>query len=406
MSNLSFADITYEQGLMLLCARKQALDSGQLPRMTARVVVAATQEKRSFDFGKAWGNLSDATKNVILSGAGGTVAGAGIGLGSASLHGEGDYLRRMLRGGLAGGAVGSGVGLAFNPDVAVDGYNKLKSYLPSFKQPPKSEDTPDGFQQLTQDAYNKLSPDEQLAHQVEAVRAARKHPVALTESLTGRAAVAGAVLPYLPWLRTGDSRLKLTETMDSLYRHINDPKMPITEKQLGAIFRPKLTGDHVSGQSNQTEWGKIVMQEVRDGKMTVEQLRKVLAGADPLVAAPPPLPGKPTQPGWFSKLLTAGNPARIYQEAIPHYWNEFSPYGAGANLDKQLKKVLAPKLYDEVKVKGWQRPGGLGRTAQIAGVLAGIHGIYGTWGNSGNSAEAQKYLDTTEGWNQQLKGKK
>lgn len=156
MKPVSLADISYEQGLKLLALRKQAMDAGQIRRMTpealantlplagiGRSFVEKAAEGGLLDSLKSgiegagrgittqWNNLDQASRNALLSGAAGTGLGALAGLGSAYTSGEGNYLSRALRGGLAGGAVGGGLGLALNPSIAGKLYSQGKSMLKS-----------------------------------------------------------------------------------------------------------------------------------------------------------------------------------------------------------------------------------------------------------------------------------
>lgn len=124
MKPVSLADITYEQGLELLSMRKEALDAGDVPRMSAKSLAdsyflrdssaAISQEKRANSF-------MDGLKSVWKNPTGkATLIGGGLGalggLGKTVMDDEDDsYLSNMLTGGVGGAAVGGAAGLAFDP---------------------------------------------------------------------------------------------------------------------------------------------------------------------------------------------------------------------------------------------------------------------------------------------------
>jgi len=131
MTPISLSSITYSQGLQLLAARKQALDSGHITRMSKeamatsfplRDIGADYVEKIAVSglldsLKSGFGGMDSSTRNVLLSGLAGAGVGAGTGAASALLNGEEGAGWKALQGGLAGGAVGGGLGLAFNPSV-------------------------------------------------------------------------------------------------------------------------------------------------------------------------------------------------------------------------------------------------------------------------------------------------
>ena len=142
MTPISLSSITYSQGLQLLAARKQALDSGHITRMSKeamatsfplrdigadyieKIAESGLLDSLKSGFGgmsdkikSSLGSMDGSTRNVLLSGLAGAGVGAGTGAASALLNGEEGAGWKALQGGLAGGAVGGGLGLAFNPEV-------------------------------------------------------------------------------------------------------------------------------------------------------------------------------------------------------------------------------------------------------------------------------------------------
>lgn len=131
MKPISLSSITYSQGLQLLAARKQALDSGHITRMSKEAMatsfplrdIGADYVEKIAESGlldslkSGFGSMDSSTRNVLLSGLAGAGVGAGTGAASALLNGEEGAGWKALQGGLAGGAVGGGLGLAFNPEV-------------------------------------------------------------------------------------------------------------------------------------------------------------------------------------------------------------------------------------------------------------------------------------------------
>lgn len=131
MTPISLSSITYLQGLQLLATRKQALDSGHIPRMSKEAMATSfplrdigsdyiekIAESGLFDSLKSgFSGMDSSSRNVLLSGLAGAGIGAGAGGISALLNGEEGAGYKALRGGLAGGAIGGGLGLAFNPNI-------------------------------------------------------------------------------------------------------------------------------------------------------------------------------------------------------------------------------------------------------------------------------------------------
>ena len=129
MRPLPLSSITYSQGLQLLAARKQALDSGHIQRMSKEAMatsfplrdIGADYIEKIAESGlldslkSGFGNMDSSARNVLLSGLAGAGLGAGVGGASALLNGEEGAGWKALQGGLAGGALGGGLGLAFNP---------------------------------------------------------------------------------------------------------------------------------------------------------------------------------------------------------------------------------------------------------------------------------------------------
>jgi hypothetical protein len=139
MKTVSLADISYEQGLQLLALRKQAMDAGQVRRMTPealantfplRSIGQATIEKLAEggfldslksgikNVGDKYQGIDPSVRKALLSTVAGTGLGAAAGVGSAYRRGDKNYGRNALRGGIAGAAVGGGLGLALNPQLA------------------------------------------------------------------------------------------------------------------------------------------------------------------------------------------------------------------------------------------------------------------------------------------------
>ena len=145
MKPISLGSITYSQGLQLLAARKQALDSGHIPRMSKEAMatsfplrdIGADYIEKIAESGlldslkSGFGGMDASTRNVLLSGLAGAGLGAGTGAASALLNGEEGAGWKALKGGLAGGAVGGGLGLAFNPDVLSKAFKLEKSPEPA-----------------------------------------------------------------------------------------------------------------------------------------------------------------------------------------------------------------------------------------------------------------------------------
>jgi hypothetical protein len=142
MTKLSFADISYQDGLKLLYLRKQALDNNQLPRLTKQAMAAsdlfsnisANFDKKALSLQEVIDKLRDVVKNnENLSSLKDTVSqkynalpeeakrgliGAGIGGGAGSIastlfgNRSRNALNRALSGGVGGAALGGGIGLA------------------------------------------------------------------------------------------------------------------------------------------------------------------------------------------------------------------------------------------------------------------------------------------------------
>lgn len=142
MTKLSFADISYQDGLKLLYLRKQGLDNNQLQRLTKQAMAAsdlfsnisANFDKKAFSLQEVIDKLRDVVKNnENLSSLKDTVSqkynalpeeakrgliGAGIGGGAGSIastlfgNRSRNALNRALSGGVGGAALGGGIGLA------------------------------------------------------------------------------------------------------------------------------------------------------------------------------------------------------------------------------------------------------------------------------------------------------
>lgn len=167
MTPVSFADISYDQGLQLLALRKQALDAGQIRRMTPEALANTFMLRDTGDrfvekvaddgllaklksgienlgqrASAGWGGLDAATKNVLKSTAIGGGLGAGAGLGKAMLSGEDSYGRNILRGGAAGAALGGGLGLALSPDAVDNTYDRVRKLYEQHAKPKEEASAP------------------------------------------------------------------------------------------------------------------------------------------------------------------------------------------------------------------------------------------------------------------------
>lgn len=169
MKPVSLADITYEQGLELLSLRKEALDSGESPRISSQVLAdsyflrdSAPQFISREKIANVWGRLSDAYKAApaaLKTTALGGLAGAGFGLGKTMLDDEDDnYLRNMATGGLGGAAIGSAAGLAFDPESRKKITNKITDIGEKFV-PATVDETPAAEAERR---YNSSNPEQEL----------------------------------------------------------------------------------------------------------------------------------------------------------------------------------------------------------------------------------------------------
>lgn len=134
MATLKLAGIRYEDALALLVLRKQALDSGALPRMTKQ---AMSQTHLLTKIGQNFEKKAiDAQLQNALVGAG---LGAGLGgLGNLALGNKSKRkLNRFLEGGLTGASLGGGLGLLYGPlQEALSA--KLKTEAPAVTEAAKS----------------------------------------------------------------------------------------------------------------------------------------------------------------------------------------------------------------------------------------------------------------------------
>jgi hypothetical protein len=182
MKPVSLADISYEQGLQLLALRKQALDSGKLPRMPPEALAASfplrdiahayaekladdtwmdrlksgiknvgTQAQSKLQSGvnqlgeglqgakKQWDGMDAPTRTALTAGLAGTGIGAATGVASAMRRGDRRYGRSALRGGLAGAAMGGGLGMALTPGLADKIHGKGSDLIAKAQQYAKPE---------------------------------------------------------------------------------------------------------------------------------------------------------------------------------------------------------------------------------------------------------------------------
>ena len=185
MKPVSLADISYEQGLQLLALRKQALDSGKLPRMPPEALATSfplrdiahayaekladgtmldrlksgikdvgTQAQAKLQSGvnqlgeglqgakKQWDGMDAPTRTALTAGLAGTGIGAATGVASAVRRGDRRYGRSALRGGLAGAAMGGGLGMALTPGLADKVQSKGSELLDKAQQYAKPEGAP------------------------------------------------------------------------------------------------------------------------------------------------------------------------------------------------------------------------------------------------------------------------
>ena len=172
MTPISLSSITYSQGLQLLAARKQALDSGHIERMSKEAMansfplrdIGADYIEKIAESGlldslkSGFGGMDSSTRNVLLSGLAGAGLGAGTGAASALFNGEEGAGWKALKGGLAGGAIGGGLGLAFNPELLNKAFKLEKSPGPASSLPPNASNAQHRAAQI-----KSRTPAEQLA---------------------------------------------------------------------------------------------------------------------------------------------------------------------------------------------------------------------------------------------------
>ena len=159
MATLKLADIRYEDALALLVLRKQALDSGALPRMTKQ---AMSQTHLLTKIGQNFEKKAiDAQLQNALVGAG---LGAGLGgLGNLALGNKSKRkLNRFLEGGLTGASLGGGLGLLYGPlQEALSA--KLKTEAPAVTETATSTAAIDPNIQVVVQAAKQNPGDEALA---------------------------------------------------------------------------------------------------------------------------------------------------------------------------------------------------------------------------------------------------
>ena len=123
MQPINLSDISYTDGLKLLVLRKQALDSGRLPRLSKEAMakthvltnIANNFDKKAFDFNAL---PVEVQRGLVGGGIGGGVGGL-LGLLTSRRANPRENLRRALSGGLSGAAFGGGLG-ALSGVVAPD----------------------------------------------------------------------------------------------------------------------------------------------------------------------------------------------------------------------------------------------------------------------------------------------
>jgi hypothetical protein len=157
--HISLNKITYEQGLKLLYLRKEALDHGELPRLSReelqkfdgkyftnnnpkpgisppqKIATALDNLKQmASNVSNYYKGLDPSVQSTLLSGALGTGLGAAEGLRRARKGGK-NYLGSAFDYGLAGGILGTGAGLAFNPKALDSLYTSgMKKINPTYDE--------------------------------------------------------------------------------------------------------------------------------------------------------------------------------------------------------------------------------------------------------------------------------
>lgn len=382
MPNLSFADITYEQGLMLLYARKQALDRGQLPKTlpAALPLWETLLEKRSWEAKDLWRGLSKATQNVILSGAGGAGLGAGLGWGSAALQGADDSLRRALHGGLAGGAIGSGLGLYYNPEAGSSIYNQL--FAPAAENPPAAAKNPPAAAtnppaaaknppapipdaqvpatlQSEKNRYNNLSAEAQAAEIAKLEAIAQQPPLGAGSV----ASVAAATVPGITSrFNKGPAQLDLQGTYAELLRRLKEPpksSISISAKQMGDLFNAEQLGSRVYGPPSPL--------------LNLTQLRKTINSAQLMETV---LEKYPSETSHFT------NPKDLEARIT-------RVFGTNANTIKQMNPKLPPGKWAKL-------------LSYLAGGTAGVGVGYDALSRYLSASQAQEEVWARQAWQKSL----
>lgn len=272
MKPVSLADITYEQGLQLLVLRKQAMDQGQIRRMTPEALantlvlrdighsfaeksaegswlenlksgIGQLGQKAQQGLGQVqshFANLDPASRNTLLAGLAGTGLGAAAGLGHAAMNGDDNYLTSAIRGGVAGGAMGGGLGLALNPQVAEKLYGQGKSLINSFKKKEPSApaagtdaETPPAAAGGAAAPSGITPEDPERARSLSA--AATSSAPEITAGGLGAATLAGTGYGLHRTLRprSYDPRLLATELVGNAGKDLLDPSTAATARRLG-----------------------------------------------------------------------------------------------------------------------------------------------------------------------------
>ena len=139
MKPVSLADISYEQGLVLLSLRKEAMDVGNISRMPAEAlnnsyVLSLGLDKSAFsmsDLGSSlkalpgtasnyFKSLPAHQRNALLATAGGATLGGLGGALTTDPEKKRNRWRNALMGALSGGALGGGISLAASPQLQKD----------------------------------------------------------------------------------------------------------------------------------------------------------------------------------------------------------------------------------------------------------------------------------------------
>jgi hypothetical protein len=141
MKPVSLADISYEQGLVLLSLRKQAMDSGEINRMPPAAIANTYMLTPAVEPGfnkSAFLGMKPHQRNALLATAGGALLGGAGGALTTDPEKKKNRWRNALIGALSGGALGGGISLMASPQLQKDiagpaekGLSYLKGMVPN-----------------------------------------------------------------------------------------------------------------------------------------------------------------------------------------------------------------------------------------------------------------------------------